>query len=550
MKTKSVLIFLILASLIAKAQTEHIELFAEIVPGSNYSAVDEFFEWTDKGVVLFEANDDVNGSELWISDGTTDGTYMLKDICPGSDMWDDPYSSYPEYFCAMGDYVYFRAQSLDYGFELWKTDGTQDGTTMVADIFPGAGSGMDQSDYFGVYNGEIYFQAKNSISSRVELWKSDGTEAGTMLVKDINPTENQSSQPRNFVVYNDLLYFTAETEPNHREIYYTDGTELGTQRLSTLPLEESLTVYELFALNDLLIFKAVGDVDLELYASDGTHEGTFLLKDINPDGGSLAQLDQLIVFNNELYFQGYTEDLGNELWKTDGTTDGTVLVKDINPLFDSYALSSTPRSFAVFDNKLFFMADDGVNGSELWTSDGTTDGTMLYSDINSGVGSSWSDYLTVCNNKLYFAANDGTDTKLMSITSSTSEITIHQSELFEYSGASGFISLFVINDKLHFHAILEADKGWELYKLVEEEPNNTTSLFENQISIFPNPIKDYFVVNTTENDFKVQIFSIDGKLVNKFSNQHNINTNNLQSGIYNISIITKTQTFNTKLIKE
>ena len=550
MKTKSVLIFLILASLIAKAQTEHIELFAEIVPGSNYSAVDEFFEWTDKGVVLFEANDDVNGSELWISDGTTDGTYMLKDICPGSDMWDDPYSSYPEYFCAMGDYVYFRAQSLDYGFELWKTDGTQDGTTMVADIFPGAGSGMDQSDYFGVYNGEIYFQAKNSISSRVELWKSDGTEAGTMLVKDINPTENQSSQPLNFVDYNDLLYFPAETEPNHREIYYTDGTELGTQRLSTLPLEESLTVYELFALNDLLIFKAVGDVDLELYASDGTHEGTFLLKDINPDGGSLAQLDQLIVFNNELYFQGYTEDLGNELWKTDGTTDGTVLVKDINPLFDSYALSSTPRSFAVFDNKLFFMADDGVNGSELWTSDGTTDGTMLYSDINSGVGSSWSDYLTVCNNKLYFAANDGTDTKLMSITSSTSEITIHQSELFEYSGASGFISLFVINDKLHFHAILEADKGWELYKLVEEEPNNTTSLFENQISIFPNPIKDYFVVNTTENDFKVQIFSIDGKLVNKFSNQHNINTNNLQSGIYNISIITKTQTFNTKLIKE
>jgi ELWxxDGT repeat protein len=346
------------------------------------------------------------------------------------------------------------------------------------------------------------------------------------------------------------LYFTAETEPNHREIYYTDGTEVGTQRLSTLPLEESLIVYELFTLNDLLIFKAVGDVDLEIYASDGTHEGTFLLKDINTNGGSMSQLDQLIIFNNELYFQAYTDDYGTELWKTDGTTDGTVLVKDINPLFDSYALSSTPRSFAVFDNKLFFMADDGEHGYELWYSDGTTDGTILYNDINSGVSSSWSDYLTVCNNKLYFAAHDGTDTKLMSLSSAASEIVIHTSNDFEYSGSSGFISLFVIDDKLHFHANLEADKGWELYKLVEDEPNRTTSLLENQISIFPNPTKDYFAVNTTENDFQVQIFSIDGKLVNQFSNQHHINTNNLQSGIYNILIITKTQTFNTKLIKE
>jgi hypothetical protein len=138
----------------------------------------------------------------------------------------------------------------------------------------------------------------------------------------------------------------------------------------------------------------------------------------------------------------------------------------------------------------------------------------------------------------------------MSITSSTSEITLHQSELFEYSGSSGFISLFVIDNKLHFHANLETDKGWELYKLVEEEPNKTTNILENQFSIFPNPTKDYFVVNTTENDFIVQIFSIDGKLVNQFSNQHHINTNSLQSGIYNISIITKTETFNTKLIKE
>lgn len=550
MKTTNVIIFLILSALIARAQTEQIELFAEIVPGSNYSAVDEFYEWTEKGVVIFAANDDQNGKELWISDGTTDGTYMLKDICPGSDSWDDPYSSYPEYFCAMGDYVYFRANTVEYGFELWKTDGTEVGTTMVADIFPGAGSGMDLSNYFGVYNDEIYFQAKNSISSRVELWKSDGTEAGTVLVKDINPTENESSQPRNFVVYNDLLYFTAETEPNHREIYYTDGTEIGTQRLSTLPLEESLIVYELFSLNDLLIFKAVGDVELEIYASDGTHEGTFLLKDININGGSMSQLDQLIIFNNELYFQAYTDDYGTELWKTDGTTDGTVLVKDINPLFDSYALSSTPRSFAVFDNKLFFMADDGEHGYELWFSDGTTDGTMLYNDINSGVSSSWSDYLTVCNNKLYFAAQDGTDTKLMSLSSAASEIVIHTSNDFEYSGSSGFISLFIIDDKLHFHANLEADKGWELYKLVEDEPNSTTSLLENQISIFPNPTKDYFAVNTTENDFIVQIFSIDGKLVNQFSNQHHINTNSLQTGIYNISIITKNETFNTKLIKE
>ena len=70
---------------------------------------------------------------------------------------------------------------------------------------------------------------------------------------------------------------------------------------------------------------------------------------------------------------------GYELWKTDGTTEGTILVKDINT---GARASSFPRGFTAIDGIVYFKADDGVNGDEVWKTDGTADGTVMVKDIN------------------------------------------------------------------------------------------------------------------------------------------------------------------------
>ena len=95
--------------------------------------------------------------------------------------------------------------------------------------------------------------------------------------------------------------------------------------------------------------------------------------------------------------------LGNEFWKSDGTTDGTVLIKDIYPGVKD---SSFPTSLTFFNNKLYFTAEDGVNGYELWESDGTTDGTKMVKDLFPGRLSSTPNSLSVFNNILYFCAKD------------------------------------------------------------------------------------------------------------------------------------------------
>ena len=117
-----------------------------------------------------------------------------------------------------------------------------------------------------------------------------------------------------------------------------------------------------------------------------------MVKDINPISSVEGIASYLYgpygftVFNDALYFNGNDGVNGTELWKTDGTPEGTIMVRDINPTNDTY---SRPGNYTVFNNTLYFQADDGVNGAELWKTNGTEASTVLVKDINTapGVGS-------------------------------------------------------------------------------------------------------------------------------------------------------------------
>lgn len=127
-------------------------------------------------VNFFAASNSLYGVELWRSDGTDSGTYLLADIWPG------PLASYPRDLVAAYGEVFFIADDGVHGSELWCTDGTPEGTRLVSDINPGVGSSLPQQ--LTNYNGDLYFLASNG-AGPPGLWQSDGTAAGTTLVSNL-----------------------------------------------------------------------------------------------------------------------------------------------------------------------------------------------------------------------------------------------------------------------------------------------------------------------------------------------------------------------------
>lgn len=481
------LVAFFLYSLGVIGQSEKIELIKEIIPGSDYSTFDDYAVLESKSLMIFTANDDEIGSELWVCDGTSEGTHLLKDINT-VDYNGEKLGSDPEYYYVMGDCVYFRADDGIHGIELWRTDGTEEGTEMVADVYPDGMGGLSIDPNFREYKNELYFCARSSLAVGYELWKTNGTPEGTILVKDINTTEQYSSFPKDLVVYNDQLYFVAEYPENHTNIFVTDGTTEGTQLFFDINPGNSGQTGELTVCNNLIFFKGyTADLGLELYRTNGFSEGTFMLKNISTEGDGVNHSEEMISYNNELYFKGSSIEYGDELWKSDGSSDGTVQVKDINPEYGSYALSSSPIDFEVFDGKLFFRAYDSDNNNNLWLSDGTEEGTIVYTDLNNTKLLA-PRTLTVCNNRLYLVADHEGSAKLASLNSSVnSEIEFIYGDNFTYNSTCSFMQLMNVNNNLYFHARLEADKGYELYKLVENK-ESLISLSETEITIIKDDV--------------------------------------------------------------
>ena len=259
----------------------------------------------------------------------------------------------PDSLVAIGPTVFFSVFDDFHGRELWKSDGTVAGTVLVADIAPGNRSSIPT--LLTNINDTVFFVADDGVNG-FELWQSDGTSAGTVLVADIAPG-NSSSNPTLLTNVIGTLYFTADDGVNGRE----------------------------------------------LWQSDGTAEGTVLVKDIFPEIDGVSGFpnssfpDELTNVNGTLFFSADDGVNGKELWQSDGTAAGTMLVADILPSVQS----SAPLVLTNVNGTLFFVADDGLNGVELWQSDGTSAGTVLVADILAGSGSSQPDDLTNVNGRCF-----------------------------------------------------------------------------------------------------------------------------------------------------
>ena len=234
----------------------------------------------------------------------------MKDIRPDGDAFAHDGGSY---LTAIGDTLYFTADDGVSGVELWKSDGTENGTVPVRDINPGP---ADASPAFlRNVDGTLFFIADDGTHG-LELWASDGSEAGTRMVSDINPAGSAFGTFSFFFSFADLggmLFFAAD-----------DGMH-GT----------------------------------ELWHSDGTAPGTSLVADINPgdEGSSPAFLTS---DGGRIVFQACEPTAGCELWETTGTDARREA--DIVPGPDS----SNPGPFTPSAGRLFFAAEMPATGTELW----------------------------------------------------------------------------------------------------------------------------------------------------------------------------------------
>ena len=213
----------------------------------------------------------------------------------------------------------------------------------------------------------------------------------------MNPS-NQSSYPRYGVDVNGILYFTAGTyNYSNIRIWKTDGTSLGTNSIFTpnsvvpagpFPQYSRIDAVQQFG-NKVLIIASISQQnnDQELWVSDGSALGTFRLADINPGSAepNISNLKVMTIAGQSIaFFSANNGTNGSELWKTDGTTLGTQMVMDIN----SGSASSYPSDFTQLPDKVMFFANNGLNGIEPWVTDGTAFGTSMIKDINPGVNSS------------------------------------------------------------------------------------------------------------------------------------------------------------------
>lgn len=408
----------------------------------------------------FSANDGLHGTELWVTDGTTQGTRMVVDINPGAE------SSTPRDFVTGANGLYFSADDGKHGDEPWITNGTPQGTYLIKDMLPGFDSSylsylcrVNNLIYFvygdsrlwrtdgsaaGTYslregvsyitpaaiNGLLYFGALD-LHTGIEPWKSDGTVAGTKLVKDIFGG-NAGSAIYSMVSLNGKVYFSLYTQTG-TALWRSDGTSAGTIPVTSIQGLNLKTIAERIWISDqgtLSVFDdqsnqatvlkqfgpyypggfvAIGNtvffrVAHQLWRTDGTPSGTVLVRNFGTKG-----LGSFFVLGGRLYFPGYDPEHGVELWSSDGSTSGTVLFKDIK----TGNRDSNPAYFHPFGKGFLFSADDGTHGREVWFSDGTAAGTNLWKDVNPGIGGSHPSNFVMGNGKLFFTAeSDATGREL------------------------------------------------------------------------------------------------------------------------------------------
>ncbi|HLL04286.1 MAG TPA: ELWxxDGT repeat protein [Myxococcaceae bacterium] len=365
--------------------------------------------------LFFLVGDEAHGRELWTSDGTEAGTRLVKDLTPGGEG-----SSLSGLTASGSTLLFFRyvpeTQASAERYELWRSDGTETGTMRVKEL----GAGASLSSLKALAGSTLFFVVSDPTHG-TELWKSDGTQAGTGLVKDIYPGA-EGGYPYGLRVVGSQLFFTAADPSHGRELWKSDGTEVGTVLVEDfVPGSESGNPQVLKALGRHLYFTTQDPAGhtLGLYRVrlDGAGRSAYVRTLPNPyagQPGAEPSISAVAVAGTRLFFGMTISTDGpaprdTQLWSTDGTAAGTRLL--VRPLSLSDEFQSA--IFPVGDSVLFSAFEENTHGLEPWVSNGQPGGTRLLRDIAPGTQSAYPRGFTRVGSTVFFVAHDETGTNAL-----------------------------------------------------------------------------------------------------------------------------------------
>lgn len=353
-------------------------------------------------VLVFTAYDRRHGWELWRSDGTAEGTRMIKDIRPGKqgsgmksadcEGCSDAEASPPVFAGLAGRSVILWADDGLHGLEPWRSDGTAKGTRLLQDVRPGrAGSLARDGDPTGAAVGDLLYFGADDARHPPSLWRTDGTGVGTIVVTDSAGSDGPVGA-WSLTAVDDGFYFFARSDGWSSDVWrgdlwHSDGTAEGTTLVMTA--EDDMAFQDLVAADGMLYFADQGTDapdSTRLWRTDGTAEGTFPIKQpISLGVPFVTTMGDAAYFGHQAVIRSADPDADDtswpELWRTDGTPEGTTLVKafEESPHFPRFT------GAAVLGGTLYLTMEREPS-RELWRSDGTAEGTTLVKAFDESFG--------------------------------------------------------------------------------------------------------------------------------------------------------------------
>jgi ELWxxDGT repeat protein len=370
-------------------------------------------------------------------------------------------------------WLYFSAYDDTHGYELWRTNGTT--SELVKDTVDGPGTSYPGG--YTTFKGYIYFAAWVS-GNHPALWRTDGTAAHTEMIKDIAPDAELTSLDV-FTVSGDTLYFRGYDPVHRNEIWRSDGTAEGTYLVRDIhPANDGSAPWNLTANSGYLYFTEDDGVHgTELWRTDGidgTETHTQMVKDIKSTGADSSSPGDLTPAGSYLYFLADDGTNGYELWRTDGTEANTAMVEDLGPATSIYGMTA-------FKGSVYMSADDGVHGFALWRSDGTAATMELIKGTDpvneNGYGP---ESLTVVGNWLYYSNWDSTHSTELWRTDGTTANTTLVSDIYPGVGESYPERLVALGDALYF--IADSGAGKKFYRASADGSLTSSTITGSNVS--------------------------------------------------------------------
>lgn len=492
------------------------------------------------GKVLFNALSSDFVANPWVSDGTAEGTFMLAAIAEGPGG-----TAAPTRGVHYDGYYYFHARfgtGLENKYDLWRTDGTVNGTELFLDVVPDIGDYTPSSvePAFALFNGLLYFVDRHVDGAELDmLWRTDGTSAGTTMIT--GDYQEVAQYGPAIAAHGDHLYFAAHDEFAGDVLYRANAAGI-VEVVFAPPSFYLASISNIIpASNGLYFLMNDSEHGRELWWTNGTAAGTAMISDFDGEGptGLASNFDHrwFHLLGDTLLFSAGTLELNRELWRSDGTIAGTYLVRDLCPGFDS----SYPRSFFVVGNQLCFVAGASFNQSVLWRTDGTEAGTLPLDTLqNLQMFGVWNDVLFGLGESppQLYNSHGGID-DLQALTNNAQPLCCYLVHEIAFGTAGVFLSAYT------------QDVGTELF--LYHIPVGVADQEQHMTRVFPNPVDEHLIVQIPGvQPLQVVIRDSAGRIILDVpyrTTSNEIDVSGLVSGLYAITIIGNSSTYSARFVK-